>query len=367
MSWHDIRIYYYDDPGPLILHAIRPLFDRLAGQVSTLYYTRHWLRGPHIRVSLLADADTIAEVVRPAVDETAGRFLDQRPSRLRLDPAQHLRAHRRLAELEHENGPLYPWHADNSVHYTPHDRRLPVLGSEAAADLLASFHADATDLAFDMTARVAGGGQLAGLAFDLMIATAHTMSGDGIVGGFGSFRSHSEGALHMYAEVQGMRRAWDEHLRRHLPSLVDRVSAVVSTLDGERASVPFVQRWQAILDATRRRALRLLTEGTLTAASLFHLDDGEDAQRYIAEASPFHREILTDPDWPRIRSSERFTLYRLALNYTYLYLTRIGLRPFDRYLLCHLAAGAAEARYGISATAAYERSWKPTPVAAPVR
>jgi hypothetical protein len=37
------------------------------------------------------------------------------------------------------------------------------------------------------------------------------------------------------------------------------------------------------------------------------------------------------------------------LNLTYLMLTRLGISPAERFLLCHLAANAVEDQYGVSA------------------
>jgi hypothetical protein len=70
----------------------------------------------------------------------------------------------------------------------------------------------------------------------------------------------------------------------------------------------------------------------------------------LSEASPFHRELESAQRWRRdIRQSPDFAVYRVVLNCTYLHLTRLGLLPVERFLLCHLAAKAVEAAYGVSA------------------
>ena len=47
--------------------------------------------------------------------------------------------------------------------------------------------------------------------------------------------------------------------------------------------------------------------------------------------------------------SPQFRRYRLLVNLLYLHLTRLGIRPVDRYLLAHFAANAAEQRYAVDA------------------
>ena len=46
-----------------------------------------------------------------------------------------------------------------------------------------------------------------------------------------------------------------------------------------------------------------------------------------------------------------FTLNRVALNLLYLHLARIGVRPVDRFLYCHVVADAVERARGVDAVA----------------
>jgi hypothetical protein len=51
----------------------------------------------------------------------------------------------------------------------------------------------------------------------------------------------------------------------------------------------------------------------------------------------------------RVFSRPEFLHYRMALNYTYLHLTRLGLVPMERFRAGHLLANAVEAVYDVSA------------------
>ncbi|MFC4585738.1 thiopeptide maturation pyridine synthase [Sphaerisporangium corydalis] len=361
MEWRSIHVYYYEaDKDALILEGVRPLFRRLAGQVGAMSFTRHWRRGPHLRLNVRAGAATFEKVVRPAAEEVIGGFLARRPSVRRRDPEAELPAHRRLAELEGDQGPLTPWHPDNSLRVAPYDRREDVLGNPETADLLADFHAGTTELAFGMIEEVSGPARLA-LGFNLMIATAHALSGAGITKAFVSFRSHAEGFLCGFPEGAGLRPAWDEHYARNADALVDRVDAVVATLADGRRNVPFVGEWVTTLTPYRGRAGLLVRDG------LVPMGDTAPAEGGLAGLSPFHRRLFGDPRWERTRVSADFLRYRLMLNLTYLYLTRLGVAPAERFLLCHLAANAVEDRYDVSASVPTGPSvpTEPAPHAAP--
>lgn len=343
MNWYTIHVYYYaTNKDALILHAVRPLFRLLAGRVAAASFTRHWRQGPHLRLNVRTDPRTFRSVVQPAAREIIGDFLARRPSTRPLVPAWELAAHRRLAELEQETGPLMPWFPDNSIRVAAFDSREGVLGGRATADLYAGFYADTTELAFDMIERVSGPQRLA-TAYNLMIATAHALSGTDISRAFVSFRSHAEGFLCGFPEGADARAGWDAHYRRNADALVARLDAVLATVDGGRNVVPFVREWTSTLSAYRDRAATLVDGGLISMpAAAVAWDD-------VAQPSPFHRRLFANPRWQQTLVSAEFVLYRLMLNFTYLSLTRLGVTPPERFLLCHLAANAVEERYGVSA------------------
>ncbi|MEV4813550.1 thiopeptide maturation pyridine synthase [Micromonospora avicenniae] len=347
MRWHCFQIYYHaENKDRLILEAIRPVARRLGDKVDSLYYLRHWLRGPHVRLYVRCSPEVLATLVNPAVEELVGRFLAETPSTARLDPQEHLPMHRRLAELESENGGLLPWYPDNSFHLIGEADLAP--SEPTAADLLADFYSDTTELAFRMTEDIAAGGRRLGIAFDLMIATAHTLSGVGLARGGISFRSHAEAFLHGFPEGQGLRDAWDRHYRRSSATLVGRVRTVVAELDHATSGVPYVGDWIDALRPYRDRAGRLVGAGLLTEQGP---PPGADTDIVdLTQVSPFHRELFATSAWQeQTEATGWFLSYKLVLNYTYLHLTRLGVSPVERFLLCHLAACAVEEAHGMSA------------------
>lgn len=79
-------------------------------------------------------------------------------------------------------------------------------------------------------------------------------------------------------------------------------------------------------------------------------------QRKLWEArlthSEFHRARENNElYWKHLRNEAGFQRYRLLLNLLYLHLNRLGIRPFERALLGHMAANTVEAQLGLSATA----------------
>lgn len=360
MSWHSIHVHYYDpDLDRLLLEAVRPFFEQVRPLVTTGYFQRHWRRGPHLRLVLRTDPGRFGSSIYPAAKEVIGGYLARYPSRADPDPQQLLPLHRRLAELEQEDGPLLPWRPDNSLHAIRHDHRLGVLGSRAAADLQARFLAATTGVAFRMLDQVRAHGQRQRLGFDLLVALAHALGGGTLLDGAVSYRSHAEAFLSHWPEGIGRRRAWDRYYRCHASELVERVGAVIRTVDQRSATVPFVTEWVDLLAAFRDHGRELIRAGTITLdpsapaeAEALPAEAEVDAVPLPAPPPPlseFHRALAANRWWQQqVRPSAGFAAHRLVLNYQYLHLTRLGITPVERMLLCHLAANAAEEDAGRS-------------------
>ena len=355
MNWHTVAVYYYDDnKDDLVLDAVRPLFDALPPAVTGAYFARHWRRGPHLRLNFRTGRAALPDGVLPAVENVVGGFLARRPSTAVLDAAELLPEHRRLAETEQEPGPLWPWRPDNSVHVEPYDDRAHVLGGQRAAGMLADFYTSTTRHAFDATQAVRDGRrQRLWLAFELMIATAHGFAAGGLGRGYLSFRAHAEVFLARTGAADRWRAGWDASYAAAAPALRERLTGLVSAIDrGRAAGTPYLQcppavaGWLSALAGFRRHCYPLVDSGEL------QMDGAPAGQQAPPGASPFLRELITNREFhERVLPSSGFRRYRLLLNLLYLQLTRLGVRPVDRYLLAHFAANATEELYGIDPVA----------------
>lgn len=344
MSWHSVHVYYYDDQNDLILDGVRPLFERLHGSVESAYFLRHWRQGPHVRLLLDAEPQVYADVVRPLVDVVVGDFLARRPSTASINPAERLPEHRLLAAREKDTGPLVPWHPDNSIRDAEPDDRTDVLGGVEAARLLADFYAETSGLAFDMLGSARAGGKLQRIAFDLLVATAGAFWRHGLSSGFLGLRSLAELFLETWPEGHGARSAWERHSRQHSAALAQEASEVAATLSGSFSGVPFVSEWVAAVAPFKERAGKLIERGALSLPVAYYLRGGP-----TEAMSEFHRTLSESKVYrERIAPSQAFAEFRIALNLCYLHLTRLGISPAQRFMLCHLAADAVETTYGVT-------------------
>ncbi|MEV7676662.1 thiopeptide maturation pyridine synthase [Streptomyces sp. NPDC088752] len=355
MTWVTARVHHYDpDWTPLLLEAVRPLFAALHQAAPKAHFVRHWRFGPHLQLRWNTDQDTLRHIVQPAVEEIVGGHLTRRPSTARIDAAELLRQHRRLAELENAPGPLTPLAPDNSISWS-----VGPLGRDAhdevVQQLLADFYTDTTPLAFETVAATRTG-PAARLAFavDLMVTVAHCMypgpDNPTISEGFVSYRSHAEAYIAMTPNRSAVKEHFEQEYRRVAPALVDRVRKTVAALDTD-APLPLVRPWLDLARAHVDSGDRLVNDGELIMPFPRLKNTGELGwdQDWVTH-SQFHTmmngsgaylELLSRTPW--------FQRYRLALSLMYLHLNRIGITPVERYLLSHLVANAVEDAYGVSA------------------
>lgn len=345
-SWHSVHVYYYEpDKDALLLDAIRPLLHRLRPVVESAYLVRHWRQGPHLRLHIRTDPYTWTTTVQPQLDKTIGTYLRTHPSTTALNERAELPTHLLLARLEQENGPLAPWFPDNSVQYQPYDPRLHILGHQDVADLLTDYLAESTELLFDMLEHVRSGADTKELlSLSLMLATSHILAPP-IKQSFISYRSHAEGFLFHSAEPAATRATFDGHYRTHRQILVNRVQAVIATLDGRSGDqpVPFVRAWATLIKTHADRAKPLIQAGLVYPKT-------PAPQPADPSRAAFHQMMFGNRAYrERVFDDPHFHRYRFGLNCTYLHINRLGLAPVQRMRTCHIAANAVEDAYGISA------------------
>ncbi|MEW9553247.1 thiopeptide maturation pyridine synthase [Nonomuraea sp. NPDC050783] len=361
LPWHSIQVrYYQDDKDALILDAVRPLLAELGDRVREPYVVRHWRRGPHLRLNLRATTDAWESEILPLATERLGAYLREHPSSASLDEAALTEAHRMLAVRESDHGPLRPWYPDNSLQTEPYEDRLHVLGGRPLMDLINSFHAESTRMAFGTLDAIRRGElSLFQLSLDLMIAFAHT-SVPPISRGYMSYRSHADAFCSYCVDRDGVRAGFEAKYRRHAPELRALVRARVAEVDDGRAPA-HVRDWLDYIARRKAIAEPLIASGVIDLEA--PTPEPEWRQLHTID---FHEILLATGRYrSEVLGSPWFLSHRLAINMLYTHLARLGLAPLQRYLFCHLIASAVEEEYGVSAVdraRAWARGARPAPV-----
>ena len=351
-QWNSVHIYYYDEnKDDLILDCTQPLFQKACEHIGRFFFVRHWLHGPHLRLRFFCDEEQFDRVIKPLIEAQVGCYLQDHPSTTVLDEEKLRPVYERLAKQEQENESALPLYPNNSLQYLPYDRRLHVLKSPLMVELLEDFYVATNDLVFEMLSYIRQGHNLLTLSLDLMYTTAHTMSPH-IANGFLSYRSHAEGFIIGCAQPQAMRALFDQKYQAQAEALMPHLRRLLEALDRQEDTFPFTLSWLTILKSFWTRVEPLVKDGQLD--TMPHLEGDipgfiSKAREHLAQ-SAFHSTLESHQEYKKaLYENKWFQSYRLMLNMLYLHLNRLGLRPIERFMLCHLAANSVEQVFHVNA------------------
>lgn len=352
-TWHSAHIHYHDTLDELILDGVQPVLGRLRADVDKVYWIRHWRRGPHLRLNIRTTSRAWDEIVWPALTEVLGGYLAAHPSTTVLnEPAETVR-HELFAAREGETGPLGPWVPNNTISYEPYDARLHVMGSQTCADLQADFHTDTTELAFAILAAVRDGADRLAMALALMFAYARITLEPGITRGYMSYFSHATRFFNQRRSPESVRAEFDLHYETRRESLAELLNEVLNTVDGEATTKPFLTDWVRIVRRYRQRSEPLIASGRIQWK---HLDDQPLGKMVRGRRTGVLAEVMANDAWrAEVYESTGNQSHRLVLNFQYQLLSRLGIVPVQRYLLCHLATRTVQDVCGISAVEQFQR------------
>lgn len=356
-EWVDCQIHHRDlNNKAVVEQLIIPLCNDLDATSRGVYFMPHWLHGPHLRVCVqLKESGDLASI-ESIVRTRAQPWLTQNAFQSGLDHTRLLETHRRLAELEQEPGPVFPIYPDGTIVVSAQSDRSTVMGSKAAWDLLRQFYVASNRFVLRLVCDTSDRASKLTTAMDLMLGTAGSCSGVPIEVGFVSFRSHAEAFLSWWDEADGLRSRWDAHYRQHSAKLTKRISQIARGVNSDfgrdsiapATSLPwYFDQWRDILGPYMNEASRLMSTGDMTMDPPWAGTRDPNKVRWLAARSPWHNlprptDTPVDAAW--------FDRYRLGLNYTYLTMTRFGISPVERFLLCHLIANAVEDIFDIKAS-----------------
>lgn len=341
-TWPGVRVSCYDERAQdeLLLHGVRPILD------TRSFVVRHWLRGPHLRICVPSPSPQGRAQAARLAAHLADHVL-RHPSRSVVDGGAMLRIHALLAAREAVTEPLTPLIPDNSVELAEFDRRITILGSPAAADVVEKFYAESQSALWSGLERIRAGTDRATLALDVLCAVVVAVDAP-LPTGFVSYRSHAEGFVIGAADPGQVRAVLGNYDARYRASASERVLHWAAALRSGPGAPDHVG---PVVDALR--ALRPAID-SVVADHGFRLPAASATGRThwdptVLARSAFHQRLQRSPAFTRLLTTDPgFARYRVLVNLVYLHLNRLGVTPTTRAVVAHLAANALERHLGCS-------------------
>lgn len=86
--WLTTCLYYNEPWEEFLAEAVKPIADVTlqAGIASNYFFSRHWIRGPHIRLHFKGDVKILETILKPHLRDHFDHYFSSKPSE-RLEPA----------------------------------------------------------------------------------------------------------------------------------------------------------------------------------------------------------------------------------------------------------------------------------------
>lgn len=352
LSWRHIEVYYFSDGrDALIVEGLWPVLERLrvSGRIHGGYFSRHWERGPHIRLHFATDAEH-GEGVLEEIRGAAEAYLRRNPSQAALEPGRWEEMQEALGEWESRDSAAAPLAADNSVLEGSEDLRDEFVGGPEAAEVARWFYSDTAPLVAEWLDAARDAPQLRRrIAWELMVGFVWTADPT-LRSSHLTFRSHAEAILASPAGGEGLRAAFEQRYARQREQLGNALRASIQRLEaGEESSV--AGEYLEVLRRTWARAEPALEEGRIRlpdkeeGRQLHRRETGLQVPNW-EEQSEFHSLLLGQRWQSFMRNDNGFKTLRFMVNLLYSTLHQLGISPIERYQTCWFIARAAEDSFG---------------------
>ena len=297
--WLSVHIFYSSNSDPMLTEAVAPLVRKLRELelISSYFFIRYWLSGPHIRLRLLLADGVSEDAVKQIVDQDFSAFLARRPALFEIDKQVLAPLYKGmyLAEYSEEkyaeefgaDGEL-PFLDNNTFHYIDYEPEVDRYLGEQAMDLSERHFEVSSDLVIKLIeeTNMHVRGIVMGHSVQLMLQTCYTFLGnDERVDTF--LERYMDFWQTSYAQnSQKLYPGFDRKYSHMAPKLLKRIAEVQNLNDGnEHAGTETERNWIAHMRDVRDQIRHLAATNSL---KMHEGAEGEDAALNILLSSYIH-------------------------------------------------------------------------------
>ncbi|WP_181454523.1 lantibiotic dehydratase C-terminal domain-containing protein [Paenibacillus dendritiformis] len=350
-EWRSARLYYYErDRKRLIIDGLDSIVREWKRQdwLKKFYFEPHWLQGPHIRVHfVLSEPERIEQWM-----ERMRQLLRDYPSEGMIDVEQYRVVQQSLAWWEAvrvDQDKLYP---DNFVELFDDEPNVQMFGGEEAVQLGRAFLAESYDTTIRLMSAIRNQEvTLYNAGMKLMCCKAYVLD-PSLVYSHISYRSHAEAFL---AKSQGK---YSPFFQREYTKQKQLLHSIIqqTVADLEQGSAePWLREYFALFERYTGQIREKLSDGSIRlptsdkARLLYKNIRGHDLPDWgeVTDNSEFHAILMNEQWQNHMKADIDFLTLRVLVNFLYVILLQLGLKPIERYLLCWFLAKSVEELRGI--------------------
>ncbi|MGB8955823.1 MAG: thiopeptide-type bacteriocin biosynthesis protein [Tumebacillaceae bacterium] len=314
-TWLSLHAFHHDAAAldPFLLNGIAPLVQVLLkqGLIDSYFFIRYWEGGPHIRLRLRGDVNTLQQQVKPQATAALKEFLQANPSQTRLKRDTYydsLFAHAPSGDAD------LPWYEDGEVLEIPYDQETLRYGGVQAMKVAQNLFMVSSEVTIALLGQYSGIEQKMAVGKDLMLLAMLALDTDEE-----QVRSYFE-RYASYYKVYGATPEQEDAFDRNCHESFKRQAAQLSLRAHQLC---------AIVRSKTMSALPGLYQTWLT----YH-------QQTFAELRALHeQELLVNPLTGQPLSStdaSQDAIGLIAHSYAHMHNNRMGLNPYQESHLAYL-------------------------------
>ncbi|MFC2950000.1 lantibiotic dehydratase C-terminal domain-containing protein [Virgibacillus sediminis] len=329
MKYKTLNIYIHDSKqhNQFIVQQIQPLQEELSRNKKLKNFVlRHWRKGPHIQWHIQIDKEFTMDHllwIKGKLQENIGQY----SSVNQLTQAELKKQYLMLKDFEMEVEDLFPIEQDATIKLEDSSLRTDIWG-ETGVESIKEYYVKSNKLIMEMLNEPVSAKYKNTIC--MMIAAIHAIGKPNETQL--SFRSHAEAFLNRFDK--------EDEIRSHFEKIYNKNKGNIEVLVNELIEKEkYFNEWLNIYKDTIKdnepliESRQLLLPEAETYMKI--VQENQWNPGYEGRISEFHGHLNSLPKYGKIKQTMNFQIKRLILNFLYLTIAQIGIKPVDKFSMCY--------------------------------
>lgn len=337
-----MNIYLHDTSkhNQFIVEQIIPLQKELSfDKPLNNFILRHWRKGPHIQWHIQLDKNFSNEKLL-WVQNKLTENIEKYSAAVTLTQSELEEKYLLLKDFEMEVGDLFPIEDDATIKLTDSSLRVDIWG-ENGVQSIRKYYIKTNDLVMSLIKEPANNKYKNTLS--MMMAAIYAIGNPNHHQL--SFRSHSEAFLNRFDKEDKLREQFEKVYKINNESIKTLFDVL---LDTEK----LFHQWKNVFQDLIKENEPLIAKGQLLmpeAETYMNIVKENNWDKgYEGKISEFHENLNSIPIYDKIKKTKNFQIKRLVLNFLYLTIAQIGIKPVEKFSMCYSISRFFEEKMGES-------------------
>lgn len=333
MSFKAINIYLHDSSNHnlFVEEQIMPAIEKY-NKLHTFkcFLLRHWRKGPHLQLHIelnkyFLEKDLIS--LKEKLEKNIHSYL----SGVAFSQSDLEKNYEFLKIYELETNPFFPLHEDGFIEISTSVLRDDIWG-DTGVEAIRNYYCESNNLVLNFMTKIEKEKKYQN-AISIMLASVKAI-GDESTQQL-SFRSHAEAFLNRFDTEDKIRKVFEHQYQSNKKNLSTLFQEI---LTNDSVHNEWVKIYKDLINTNKQLVEDNIINLPKAETYLSIIEENKWVEGIEGELSPFHKYRNSLPDSETYRNTSDFYVKRLVLNFMYLTLVQIGVKPLEKFSMCYSIA-----------------------------